>query len=262
MGSQAWTFKEVKNYIELRIANLKSLPVGIKEDIISELIFYSLLKEWAKKNNIPSKKPLLTKEEKTLFLKEKKKKEALKILKSYTGLKKKLITELENKLPTPSIKKQKLFYRKNKDLFKMPEKCLLKQILVKNQSQAKALHIKLLQGKPFLSLQQAHSLKPDPGWVKKGEWFLFDKVCFEEKSPLSPVLKSSFGWHIFFRKEKKASRQKSFSESQKQIIKILKNKQLPQQIENWIKEESSKKKFFQNKNLLDQIQIQYKRKFL
>ncbi|MDE0092415.1 MAG: hypothetical protein OXN83_03915, partial [Oligoflexia bacterium] len=73
------------------------------------------------------------------------------------------------------------------------------------------------------------------------------------------VLKSHYGWHIFLRTSLKPSRQKSFLESQKQIVKRLKTQELPSQIQSWLKQETLKTPFFKNKKLLDQIKIQYKR---
>ena len=261
VGSQIWSFQEVQDYMELRLTGFQENNSGIKEEILKEIVFYSLLKDWAEKNNISQNKKLLTKEEKLLFSKDKKKLKAFKILKSYMSLKQSLLEELEKKIPEPPIKQQKSFYTENKAQFVEPAQCQLKQILVSHQKLAQSLLNKIKEGASFSSLK-AHSLQQDPGWVKKAQWPLFDQACFEEKSSLSPVLKSSYGWHIFLRTEKKASRQKSFSETQKEIIKTLKKQELSFQIQNWLKEESSKKPLFKDKKLLDQIKIQYKREML
>ena len=128
-----------------------------------------------------------------------------------------------------------------------------------NQKLAQSIHNKIKDGESFETLKSLYSLKKITGWIKKGQWALFDKACFEEKSPLSPVLKSHYGWHIFLRTSLKSSRQKSFLESQKQIVKRLKTQELPSQIQSWLKQETLKTPFFKNKKLLDQIKIQYKR---
>ena len=262
IGSQTWSFQEVQDYIELRLADFQENKPNIKEEILKEILFYSLLKNWAEKNELSNNKILLTKEERLLFSKNKKKLEAFKIFRAYGKLKQILLQELEKKAPKPPLKQQKIFYTKNKAQFKKPAQCQLEQILVDNQKLAQSLHNRIKKGESFSSLSQLFSLKQGPGWVKKGEWPLFDQVCFKEKPLLSPVLKSPYGWHIFLRTGKKASRQRSFSESQKEILKILKKKELPSLLQNWLKQESSKQTFFKDKNLLDQIKIQYKRDLL
>ena len=258
LGSQIWTFQEIQDYMELRLTGLPENRKNIKEEILREIIFYSLLKDWAEKNNSPQSKKLLTKEEKLLFSKDKKKLKAFKIFKNYNHLKSSLIEELAEKIPPPPLKQQKAFYTKNKSQFIEPAQCRLEQILVSNQKQAQSLLNKIKKGLSFSSLK-TYSLKKDPGWVKEAQWPLFDQACFKEKEPLSPVLKSSYGWHIFLRTGKKAGRQKTFSEVQKEIIKALKKQELPLQIQGWLKEESAKKPVFKDKKLLDQIKIQYKR---
>ena len=248
--------------MELRLKGSQESKSEAKEKFLKEILFYSLLKSWAKKNEISYNKITLTKEERLLFSKNKKKETAFKIFKNYLNLKQALLKELEKKIDPPTLLEQKNFYNKNKARFKSPPQCQLKQILVKDEKLALSLHKSLKKGFSFSSLSQQHSLKPDPGWVKKGEWPIFDKACFEEKSALSPVLKSAHGWHIFLRTGEKASQQKSFSKSQKEIVKQLKKQKAPAELENWLKQESLKHSFFKDKKLLDQIKIQYKTNLL
>ncbi|MCZ0932358.1 MAG: peptidylprolyl isomerase [Oligoflexia bacterium] len=256
------SFQEVQDYMELRLPSFQENKSNIKEEILKEIVFYSLLKNWAEKNSIFLSKTLLAKEERLLFAKNKKKLKALKVFKLYTNLKQALLKELEKKTPDPSISQQKSFYTKNKAQFIEPAQCQLQQILVGNKKLAQSLHSRIKDGESFSALNKIYSLKENPGWVKKGLWALFDKACFEEEKSLSSVLKSPYGWHIFLRTGKKADRQKSFSESQKEVLKILKKQSLPLQLKNWLKEESLKTPFFKDKKLLDQIKIQYKRNVL
>ena len=262
IGDQIWSFQEVQDYMELRLSSFQEDHNKLKEEILKEIVFYSFLKNWAKKNSLSTRKSLLTKEERLLFVKNKKKLKALKIFKTYLSLKQALIKELEKKTPPPSIEQQKSFYAKNKAQFIEPAQCQLQQILASNQKLAQSLHQRIKAGESFSALNKVYSLKENPGWVKKGQWALFDKACFEEEKSLSPVLKSPYGFHIFLRTGKKAARQKSFLESQKEILKILKKRSLPPQLKNWLREESLKTPFFKDKKLLDQIKIQYKRKLL
>ena len=248
--------------MELRISGPQEPNLRLKEEILNELIFYSLLKNWAEKNNVKPNKALLSREEKLLFSKSKKKRKAFKIFKTYSRLKQALLEELEKKTPKPPLQQQKAYYKKNKTRFQRAAQCRLEQILVAEKKRAQKLYERIKKGESFSALSRHYSLKQGPGWVKKGQWPLFDQVCFKESESLSRALKSPYGWHIFLRKEKKASRQKSFSESQTEIIKTLKKQELSSKLKSWLKQESSNQALFKDKKLLDQIKIQYKREGL
>ena len=257
-GDETWSLKEVQDYIELRLPDFPNKK-NIKEGLLDEVVFQIFLENWAKKNNKKTDKIQLTKEERLLFSKDKRKLKALKRFKRHLNLNQLLQKEFEKKIPTPSLKEQKLFYKKTRGLFLQSSLCQLDQILVDNEKLAQALYSKIKAGESFSKLSHVYSLKKGPGWIQKGQWDLFDKACFEEKEALSSVLKSPYGWHIFLRKAKKDSKQKSFSESQEKIIKALKRQALPAELQKWLKEESLKNPVFMNKKLLDQIKIQDKR---
>lgn len=248
--------------MELRLESFQKNKSNIKEELLKEILFYSLLKNWSEKNKIPHSQITLTKKERLLFAKNKEKLKALKNLKLHIHLKQALLKELEKKLSEPPLKQKKLFYKKHRPQFKQAAQCQLDQILVDNQKLAQKLYSRIKAGEPFSRLSRHYSLKKAPGWVKKGQWPLFDHACFKEKDSLSSVLKSPYGWHIFLRKGEKKARQKSFSESQKEISKILKKQALPLQLESWLKQESLKTPFYKDKKLLDQIKIQYKKELI
>ena len=104
--------------MELRLINFKGTfeSESFKEKVLKEILFQSLLEVWAKKNNIFHNNIFLTEEEKTLFLKDKRKIKAFKNFKAYVSLKKALLTELEKKSPNPPLSQQKLFYKKKQSL--------------------------------------------------------------------------------------------------------------------------------------------------
>ena len=103
-----------------------------------------------------------------------------------------------------------------------------------------------------------HSSKAHPGWVKKGTLKVFDQACYDSQDVLSPVLKSPYGYHIFFVERKKAEKQKTFTQVQKQIFKILKNRKVKEQFQTWLKQELATTSVFINQTLINAIHIQYK----
>ena len=162
-----------------------------------------------------------------------------------------MLKELENNIKKPSLEEQNAFYRKNKKFFVDKAGCHLEQILVKKEKLAQSLHKKITQGASFEKLSRIYSLKKDPGWVAKGSLPVFDKACFGQKKNLSPVLQSPYGYHLFLIKGRKTEQQKSFQQSQKQIILFLKEKNKKEQFQIWLKKESSQTSVWTNKKLLN-----------
>jgi len=235
----------------------------LKELFLKEILFQSLLKDWFKREKIPFKKnslKALNPEGFVLFFTNPSKLKALKKYQSFTLFKSALIKHLKNSIPEPDLKTQKQFYQKNQALFKDPAKCQLEQILVDNEKLALSLYDRIKQGESFSLLSKNHSLQKDPGWIQKGQWDIFDQACFKTQNSFSSPLKSDYGYHLFLKKELKASHQKSFKKSQEKIIDLLKEKELSTAFQNWLKEESLKKSFWIDKKSLEQIKIQYKRK--
>lgn len=261
-GERIWTVKEVKNYFHFRVnkdfLEGQKKPEQLKKELLSELLLISIVENWAKKNQIQIKKSFLTEEEKKIFSKYSSRGKALKEHKNYLSLYNFLLQELSKKIDTPPLSQQKNFYNKNKQKFIEPASCHLKQVLVKQEKFAQSLLKRLKQGESFDTLNQAHSLKKNPGWVNRGDLEVFDRACQNPTRSLSPILKSPYGYHIFFVGGKKPSQKKSFKSVQKQIIQILKEKGLKEQFKNWLKEEMPKSHIFINKKLLDKIHIQYK----
>ena len=261
VGEVVWTFKEVQDYFQIRLKG-HSLEVppfkSLKKELLNEIFLRSFIENWAKKNKKKAPLTSLSPDEKLLFSKEKKQVKALKAHRSYLSLYNLFLKELSKQVKTIPLKTQKDFYNKNKKLFSQAESCHLKQILVKKEQMAQTLYRKIKQGEAFEKLSQIYSLKKDPGWIQKGELEVFDQACFYHKETLSPVLKSPYGYHIFFVEERKASQQKSFPKVQKQILKILTQQQVGEQFQIWLKKETSQTPVWTNKKLLNKIHIQYK----
>lgn len=268
LGEQEWTLPEVQAYMELRLSRSQSRieplsnqpPNEMKELFLKEILFYSLLKEWSKKNKIKLKKSSWDRRDFILFSNKASQLKALKRHQKLNSLKSALLEDLKKKIPKPDLKTQKEFYQKNKTLFKEPAQCELKQILVKNKTLALSIYNRIKEGESFSVLAENHSLKKDPGWIHKGQWEVFDQACFKNQRPLTPPLKSGYGYHIFLKTGFKASKQRNFTQSQEEVISHLRETGLPAVFQNWLKEESLKKSFWMDKKSLDQIKIQYKRR--
>ena len=268
LGGQEWTLPEVRAYMELRLSHsqlsLEPLSNQLlnerKELFLKEILFYSLLKQWSQKNKIKLKKSSWNRSDFILFFNKASQLKALKRHQKLNSLKSALLEDLKKKIPKPELKIQKKFYQKNKTLFKEPAQCELKQILVKSEVLALSIYNRIKEGESFSVLAKNHSLKKDPGWIHEGQLEVFDQACFKNQELLTPPLKSDYGYHLFLKTGFKASKQKSFTQSQGKVISHLREKELPAVFQNWLKEESLKKSFWMDKKSLDQIKIQYKRR--
>ena len=263
LGEQTWTFQELHAYMKLRLSHSHSLdkPEELKEQFLQELLFQALLKNWSQREQIKIKSPAWNREDFIFFFSNPSKLKALKEYQKFVLLKSSLMESLKKQIPNPDLKTQKDFYQKNKTLFFEPARCQLEQILVENKSLAMHLFKRLKKGESFDALAKNHSLKRGPGWVKKGQLEIFDSACFKAQSLLSPPLKSPYGYHIFLKKAQKTGQQKSFLESQEQILSFLKEKELDSSFQKWLKEESLKKSLWIDKKSLEQIKIQYKKSY-
>lgn len=232
-------------------------PSKIKKEFLNEIILKSLVENWGRRKKIKSSKVSLTKQERESFSRPTSLFKALRDHKNYMSLYALLLKDFIKKTPDPLIHEQKAFYQKNKKLFITPASCQLKQIVVEKKQLIQSLQKKLNQGESFELLSKLHSIKKHPNWVKKGDFKLFDRVCFEQNAPRKPI-KSHYGYHVFLVKAKQPGRKKLFKEVQNNIVQILKTKQSKKQFQIWLKQELFKTTVWTNPKLLDKIRIQHK----
>lgn len=95
-------------------------------------------------------------------------------------------------------------------LVERPERVRASQIVVKSESEAKAILAELRGGASFAELATKHSLSPDAkvggdlGWFAKGEMPPpFDEICFSlPPGRISDVVESPYGFHIVLVQQK------------------------------------------------------------
>lgn len=112
------------------------------------------------------------------------------------------------------------YYEKNKDKFVVPETFKASHILVKSEEKAKEVMAKLSGGESFEELARTESIDltnrrgGDIGYFKKGQLVPeFEKACLElEVDQVSPIVKTSFGYHIIKLTDKKPSELKKFED--------------------------------------------------
>ncbi|MDK2927792.1 MAG: hypothetical protein PWR31_1483 [Bacillota bacterium] len=113
------------------------------------------------------------------------------------------------------------YYREHQADFKVPEQVKASHILVADEKFAQELRARLLKGEDFAKLAKEYSTDPgsreaggELGYFPAGQMVPeFDKAAFSTPvGELSPVIKSSFGYHIIKVEDKKPARTLALAE--------------------------------------------------
>lgn len=262
--NKSWDLKDLESGLSNHLKNFSSIELDstqnlsfIKEQYIQNLIFSSLLENWVKKNKLYpkslSKKLRGVRHQKNLdkkLLKRQKKVEALRAV---------LHRELLKKIPTPSLKKRKSFYLKNKIAFYQKPRCLIQHMQLPSKELAKRLRQKIETGIPFAKIASLYSPSSKSFWLEETSSSPFANICKEGLKKLSPVLKSDFGWHIARLEKKTKPYQKKFPQVKAEILKKMKEVALKKEIPKWLKAELLQTDIFIDRRLLNEVSIRYKR---
>ena len=154
------------------------------------------------------------------------------------------------------------FYKRNKKSFCRAERRFLEHILVSKENQARILHRRLLRGESFEETAERRSLAPRLiGWTERGVLNIFDKALDTVKQgAFSPPLESRYGWHIFRAGDLIPAACLTFEEAKEKIAKHVREKQQSALFKQWIQTELRLSPVFLNKELLNRLQISYKKR--
>lgn len=117
----------------------------------------------------------------------------------------KISKEVLSRKATVSDREVTAYYKEHPQEFRTEERVHVRHIVTDTPEKAKVLHDRLLKGENFAKLAINHSLSPDRsnggdlGTFTRGTHPKeFDDICFSLKpGGVSPVVKSSYGYHIF-----------------------------------------------------------------
>ncbi|MDK2784633.1 MAG: hypothetical protein PWQ41_286 [Bacillota bacterium] len=135
------------------------------------------------------------------------------------------------------------YYREHLAEFKIPEQVKASHILVADEKLAQEIRSRLLKGEDFGKLAKEYSIDPgskeaggELGYFSRGQMVPeFDKAAFETPiGGLSPVVKSSFGFHIIKVEDKKPARTLSFAEVEKVLTKQLEDQRKADKFEAFV----------------------------
>jgi hypothetical protein len=135
------------------------------------------------------------------------------------------------------------YYRTRAGEFALQERVHLRQIVVRTRDEAEALRVRVTGGESFIELAKKHSLTPDAekggdiGVFAKGEMPPeFNQAFNIPVGEVSPVVQSSYGFHLFWVVERLPSRIPSFDEVRNDVRQRLRRERRENAYRGWIKQ--------------------------
>lgn len=187
----------------------------VKSAIVDDFILTAILKNWAEKNGIQVDPTLVEKEAQRVregfpddfSFREELSRQGQSVVEWQRNievrlLEKKVFEKIQEGKSEPSFEEIKAFYEANKQKYKHPEKILLQQIVLSEQSDADQIQSALKDKKSFESLAKNFSIAPEGkkggvvGWVEKGTLDVFDQAFSLPVGVVSATLQSPYGFHI------------------------------------------------------------------
>lgn len=166
--------------------------------------------------------------------------------------------------PTPTDAEMQAFYKDHQADFAVRESAQIRQILVATESDAQAIDGELKHGKKLADLAKKYSISPEGpqggmvGWVEKGLTDVFETAFRMKQGQRSPVVKSSFGYHIFEVAGRKPARTQSYNEVKDQIKRILMEKKKQSLYLAWLEERVRKSRVFKDQAFIDALKVETK----
>ena len=181
-----------------------------------------------------------------------------------TLLQKVIVRKLLENAKEPSPADLQNYFNDHKAEFSVHETAQIRQILVSTESDAKSIDEQLKRGKKMTELAKKYSISPEGpqgglvGWLEKGVSDVFEPAFHMKAGQRSPVIKSSFGFHIFELLGRKPSRNKSFPEAKDDIKRILMEKTEQSLYLGWLEEQTRKARVFKDQAFVDALQVETK----
>ncbi len=260
----------------LSVKNPKNLA-RVKASIVEDFIVQAINEEWARENNIIVKAEDLEKEirlvqnsypddlsfrqalaEQGLTFREWK--ERL----HQTVLQKLVSYQVSNDLTPPTEAEMQNYYKENTMKFAVREMAQIRQVVVATESDATAIEAELKRGKRMTDLAKKYSISPEGpkggvvGWVEKGLTEIFELAFRMRPGQRSPIVKSSFGYHIFEVIGRKPAHTQPYNEAKNEIKRILMEKKKQSLYLSWLEERVRKARVFKDQAFIDAIKVETK----
>jgi len=158
------------------------------------------------------------------------------------------------------------YYQDHKSEFQVRESVQIRQILVATESDAKMLEDQLKSGKSLAELAKKYSISPEAsqggnvGWIEKGLSDVFETAFHTKVARRSPIIKSSFGYHIFEVIGRKPARIQPLAEVKSDVKRILVEKRQQSLYLSWLEQQVRKARVFKDQAFIDALTVETKSK--
>lgn len=180
----------------------------------------------------------------------------------YSLLQKLVSDDLRKEIAAPEDKEIKDYYDNHKDEFKSGEEVQIRQIVLDSENNARRILEELKSGKKLDVLAKKYSIAPeaakggDIGWIEKGTLDIFDQAFTMKVGGRSPIMKSSYGYHIFEVIGKRPARVRPVDEVKNRIRRQLMEKREQAAYAAWLEKQVRRAKVFKDEKLIAGIYVQ------
>ncbi len=177
-------------------------------------------------------------------------------------LAKKVFQRIGEKIQRPTDVEIRNYFDKNKEHFRRKERIFLRQIVLDDLTKAQAVHDEIGKKKDFAELAKKYSVAPEGkqggvvGWIDKGSVDIFDKAFTLPVGGVSPVLESTYGFHIFKSERKAAAGVASLDEVRPQIIELLQAQKEQIEFMGWLDKQLRSVRVLKNAELIQAITVE------
>ncbi len=265
---------QLRQYDSLTVKDSSTL-LRVKEEILKDFIVGIVSEKWANENKIDVSDSDLEKEINLVrgnypddhafrkaLAEENLPFEQWKTNLRSSLLQRRVVRKLMDDLPKPSDEDAQKYYKENPQEFDEPEKVRLTQVVVANEADAKAIHERAQKGANIGELAKNHSITPegkengDTGWINKGTLTVFDRAFTMSIGSLSPILKSSYGFHIYRVAAKQPARRLSFEQARDSIKTRLQAEREQAIYASWLEGQLQRTKVLRNETVISSISVE------
>jgi parvulin-like peptidyl-prolyl isomerase len=181
-----------------------------------------------------------------------------------TLLQKQVAQKLAAGVAAPTDAEMQTYFNAHRPEFSMRETAQVRQILVATESDAKNMEEQLKKGKKMAELAKKYSISPEAeqggmvGWLEKGMTDTFEPAFRMKIGQRSPVVRSSFGYHIFEVVARKPAHNKPYADVKDDIKRILMEKREQSSYLAWLEEQVRKSRVFKDQEFIDALKVETK----
>lgn len=262
----------LRNYDALRVKDRRTLSL-VKESIVNDFILQAIVQLWAQENSISISSDELEAAIQKIrsqypddltfrrnLARERLSFEAWKMRLRQSLLGKKVLAQLAETWPVPTINEMKKFYKENPSQFQNKAQIKVQQIVSDRKEKAELLLKKIRRGAKFEDLTK-YSNSPEKQFAGITDWIdidtldIFKKAYRLNKKKVTSVLESPFGFHIMRIVDKRKAGKVPFETAKDKIRKLLLERKEEELYSQWLDKQIRKRAVFKNQKVIAALAV-------